>query len=145
MAYTIVKSDDVWVSPIKDRPGALGDAMTTLAEAGVNLEFVLARRAPDKPGKGVVFAAPIKGAKQCAAAKKAGFHKSKSIKALRIDGPDKPGLGATITSALGEEGINLRGLSAVSIGKKCAINIAVDTPGCSTRAVHVIKKVLKIK
>lgn len=145
MAYTIVKSDDVWVASLEDHPGTLGDAMSALADCGVNLEFVLARRAPDKPGKSVVFAAPIKGTKQCAAAKKAGFRKSKSIKALRIDGPDKPGFGATVTTALGEAGINLRGLSAVSIGKKCVVNFAVDTPADSTKALRVIKKVLKIK
>jgi hypothetical protein len=70
---------DVWVAGIEDRPGGLTEKLGGLTQAGANLEFLLARRAPEQPGKAVVFAAPIKGAKQMKAAQELGFHKSTSL------------------------------------------------------------------
>jgi len=60
---------DVWVAGIEDRPGGLVEKLRGLAEAGANLEFVIARRAPERPEKAVVFATPIQGAKQTKAAR----------------------------------------------------------------------------
>ncbi len=51
---------NVWAASIKDRSGALAEKLAALAQAGANLGFVLARRAPDKPGTGVVFLTPLK-------------------------------------------------------------------------------------
>jgi len=67
MPYTI-KKVDVWAGEIADRPGGLADKLSALSDAGANFEFLISRRAPDKPGTGVVFLAPIKGAKQKGAA-----------------------------------------------------------------------------
>ena len=50
---------DTWAASMKDKSGALAAKLTALADAGVNLEFVIARRAPEKPGTGVVFVVPI--------------------------------------------------------------------------------------
>ncbi len=55
---------DVWAAGLKDKPGRMADKLAALADAGANLQFVIARRAPDKPGTGVVFVTPLKGAKQ---------------------------------------------------------------------------------
>ena len=57
MAYTI-KKVDVWAGEIADRPGGLADKLSSLSDAGTNLEFLISRRAPDKPGTGVVFSLP---------------------------------------------------------------------------------------
>ena len=130
----------VWVAGMKDVPGSLTEKLAALAEAGAQLEFVMARRAPDKPGTGVVFLAPIKGAPQIKAAKKAGLRKSKSLHALRIEGRDKPGLGAKITQALADEGISLRGLSASVIGKRFALHLALDSSADATKAARVLKR-----
>jgi len=145
MAYTVLKSDDVWITTMEDHPGALAEKLDAIAEAGGDLEFVLARRMPDHPGKGILFAAPIKGAKASSAAKKAGFHKTPDIKTVRLEGRDKPGLVAAVTGALGEAGINLRGLSAMKIGAKCVVSFAVDKAPDATKAVKVIRTLLKIK
>ena len=67
MAYTI-KKVDVWSGEIEDRPGGLAEKLASLGDAGANLEFIISRRAPDKPGTGVVFLTAIKGSKQKAAA-----------------------------------------------------------------------------
>ncbi len=52
---------DTWAAAIKDQPGALAAKFKALAAAGVNLEFVIARRSPEKRGAGVVFVTPVKG------------------------------------------------------------------------------------
>ena len=48
-----VNKVDVWVGEIGDRPGGLGEKLDALSEVGANLEFVISRRAPEKPGTGV--------------------------------------------------------------------------------------------
>jgi len=133
---------DVWVAGIEDRPGGLSGKLAPLAGAGAQLEFVLARRAPDKPGTAVVFLSPLKGAKQLKAAQRAGFHKSKSIHALRVEGADRPGAGAKITQALADKGINLRGLSAGVIGKRFVLHLALDSPADAAKAARVLKSLL---
>ena len=129
----------IWVAGMKDKPGALAEKLAGLARAGAQLEFVLARRAPEKPGTGVVFLAPLRSAKEKAAAKKLGFHKSKSLIAVRVEGADKPGLGAKITGALAEAGINLRGMSAGVIGKRFVLYVALDSDKDAGKAVRVLK------
>ena len=63
-----VERVDVWAVSIKDQPGGLAAKLAPLAEAGADLEFAVARRAPDKPGTGVVFVTPLRGDAQTAAA-----------------------------------------------------------------------------
>ena len=85
-----VERVDVWAARMKDVPGGLNAKLGPLAEAGANLEFVIARRSPEKKGTGVVFVTPIKGAAQITVAKKAGFNKTSTLHSVRIEGPDKP-------------------------------------------------------
>ncbi len=142
MAYTI-NTVDVWSGTVTDRPGGLAAKMAALSEAGANLEFVIARR--DLPGTGVLFFAPIKGTKQMRAAKKAGLAKSESLRSLRVEGPDKAGVGALITEAIAEEGINMRGLSAAALGQRAVFYFAFDNRADATKARSVLKKVLGVK
>jgi len=131
---------DVWVAAVLDRPGALAQKLHALAEAGASLDFVLARRAPEKPGKGVVFAAPIGGRRQLAAARKAGFRKSRSLCAIRVEGADRPGMGARLTEALAAAGINLRGLSAGVVSKRFVMHLALDKAADAAKATRILKK-----
>jgi len=140
MAYTITKVD-VWVGSIVDRPGGVADKLAPLAEAGARLEFLLARR--EKARKGLLFVAPIKGAKQAAAAKKAGLKKGAGVSALRIAGPDKAGLGACIGRALGDAGLNMRGISAMAVGRKSVFYVAFDKAQDAAKARRVLAKALK--
>lgn len=130
---------DTWAATITDKPGGLSAKLEALAAAGVNLEFVIARRKAEEPGKGVVFVTPIKGAAQCRAAKKAGFKKSESLHTIRVEGADKPGAGSKITQALAADGVNLRGLSAAAIGRKFIAHIAVDSAAAATKAAKVLR------
>ena len=139
MALTIDRVD-TWLSTIKDEPGSLSKKLATLAAGGVNLEFIIARRAPDKPGKGVVFVTPIKGAAQIQTAKKAAFRKTKTLQTLRVEGTNKKGIGALITAALAEAGINMRGFSAAAIGRKFVAHVALDKTADAAKARRILKK-----
>lgn len=130
---------DVWAASVKDKPGRLAEKLTTLAKAKVNLGFVIARRAPEKRGAGVVFVTPIKGAAQVRAAKKAGFVKTKSLHSVRVEGPDRRGIGAKMTKALAEAGLNLRGFSAAAVARKFVCYIALDKVADATKAVRILK------
>jgi hypothetical protein len=131
---------DTWATAIDDRPGGLADALTALAAAGANLELIIARRAPEKRGTGVVFVTPLKGAKQTKAAAAAGFRKTDSLHTLRVQGADKPGTGAKLTRALAEAGINLRGFSAAALGRQYITHLALDKAADAAKAAAVLKK-----
>ena len=130
---------DIWAGSVEDQPGGLLEKLAPLAEAGVELQYVMARRASDKPGTGVVFLTPVKGARQIQAAKKAGLHKTTSLFAVRAKGRDKPGLGAQITEALAAKDINLRGLSASVIGRQFVMYLTLDSSADATKAVRALK------
>jgi len=130
---------DTWAASIVDQPGGLAAKLKALAAAGANLEMVIARRAPEKPGTGVVFVTPIKGAKQAKAAKVAGFAKSKSLHTVRVQGPDRKGMGARMAEAIAAAGVNLRGLSAAAIGKVFVAHIAVDKASDAAKVARALK------
>lgn len=130
---------DTWAASIDDKPGALAAKLKALAAAKINLEMVIARRAPDKPGTGVVFVTPIQGGEQIAAAGAAGFRKTTSLHALRVEGADKPGQGARLAQVLADSGLNLRGLSGAAIGKKFICHIALDTEADAVKAANALK------
>ncbi|HXG50650.1 MAG TPA: ACT domain-containing protein [candidate division Zixibacteria bacterium] len=142
MAYTISKVS-VWAGEVEDRPGGLADKLTALADAGASLEFIIARRAPDKPGTGVVFLCPIKGAKQKAAAQNAGLSTSDSLHSVRVEGPDRPGLGAKMARAIADAGINLRGLSAAALGRRAVTYLAFDSAADADSAIRALRRALK--
>ena len=131
---------DVWAATIKDRPGGLAAKLDTLSGAGVDLEFIIARRAPEKPGTGVAFVTPIRGAKQLKAARKAGFKKTSSLHGLRIAAGNKPGLGAKLMGVLADAGINLRGLSGAAIGSRAIFHAAFDSAADTGKALRLLKK-----
>lgn len=136
-----VRRVNVWAAGIEDQPGGLAKKLSALAEAGCDLEFVIARRAPDKPGKGVLFLTPVTGQRQIRAARKLGFLRTKSLHSLRVEGSDKPGAGARVTGALAEAGVNLRGLSAAVVGRKFILYVALDTAKEAARATRILKRV----
>ena len=140
MAVEIAKVD-VYAGEIEDRPGGLAEKLQILAAAGANLEFVIARRQHgehEQGGKGLVFVAPIKGAKQTGAAKKAGLSKT-HLHSLRVMGANKAGMGAKIGRLLADAGINMRGLSAAAIGNKAVVYFAFDSEADTKKAATVLK------
>ena len=142
MPYSIRKVD-VWAGEIDDRPGGLADKLEALAKAGASLELIVSRRAPDKPGKGVVFLTPVRGAKQTGAAINAGLGTTGSLHSVRVEGPDRPGLGTKMARALADAGINLRGLSAAALGRKSVAYFAFDSADDAANAIKLLRKALK--
>jgi hypothetical protein len=131
---------DTWKATLHDKPGELAGKLSALAKAGINLEFVIARRSPEKPGTGVVFVTPIEGAAKGRAAQQSGFQKTKSMHTVRIEGADRKGEGARIAQSLAEKGVNLRGFSGASINKKFVAHLAVDRSADASTALRVLKK-----
>ena len=129
---------NMWVAPIKDKVGSASAVFDTLAQAGVNIEFVIARRT-EKRGQGVVFLSPIAGPAQIRAAKKLGFRRSKSLNAIKVEGPSKRGEGARITGAVAAKGLSMRGLSAAVIGRKYVAYFAFDKSADATEAARILK------
>ena len=127
---------DVWAASIEDRPGGLAEKLGALAEAGVDLEFIIARRTPEKPGAGVVFVTPIRGPGQTRAARQAGFAKTESLHGIRVATGNKPGFGAELTRQLGDAGISLRGLSGAAIGNRAVFHLAFDSSADAGKAMR---------
>jgi hypothetical protein len=134
-----VERVETWAASLEDKPGSLTAKLEALANGGINLEFVIARRAPDRPGTGVLFVAPIQGAAGARVARKAGFAKADSLHSVRIEGPDKRGQGARIARALSDQGINLRGFSAAAIRAKFVAYIALDRGADAAKVARVLR------
>lgn len=142
MSTKIAKAD-VFVVDVVNRPGMLARVLEALHNAGANLEFVVARRVNDDTSR--VFLAPIKGAKQTRAAGDVGLRRAEGMHAIRVESPDRPGLGSRMTRAVAAAGLNIRGLSAASLGKRSVCYLAFATAEDAALAGKAIKKALSGK
>jgi hypothetical protein len=136
----IVKRVDIWAAPIKDQAGGLTRKLNGLKEAGADLDFVIARRTPEDPGKGVVFVAPLRGDREIAAAADLGFNVTRSVHSVRVDGDNRPGLAADVTGKLADAGITLRGFSAAVIGKRFIFYIGFDSKDDAKKAIEILQQ-----
>jgi len=137
----IIERVDVWAASIKDKPGGLAKVLTELREVGADLEFVLARRAPEESGTGVVFLTPLRGDAEISAAAMLGFNVTTGVQSVRVEGANEPGIAAILTEKLAAAGINLRGLSAVVIGARFILYIGLDSAAEAVEAVNILQQV----
>ena len=136
----LVERVDVWAATIPDSPGSLADVLTALRDAGADLQCIIARRAPEEPGKGVVFVTPLQGDMEISAAAQVGFNITRRHHSVRVMGPDKPGIAAVVTQRLADGGINLSGFSASVIGTQFVAYVAVDSLDDANKAMEVLAK-----
>jgi predicted amino acid-binding ACT domain protein len=136
----LVEQVDVWAAPIQDRPGAVAELLKALHQAGADLQFIIARRASDKPGTGVVFVTPLQGDREIRAASQLGFNVTQSLHSIRVMGLDRAGILAQLTRALAEGGINLRGLAASVIGSQFVAYVGVDSSEDAIKAMDVLSR-----
>jgi hypothetical protein len=129
---------DVWAAPIQDKPGGLADVLGILREAGADLKFIIARRAPDQPGQGVLFVTPLQGDGEIRAAAQVGFNVTRTLYSVRVLGRDRPGIAAELTQKLADASINLRGFSAAVIGTQFVAYLAVDSVKDATTALEIL-------
>lgn len=131
----------VWSAELDDRPGAAAEKLRQLAGVKADLQFVMGRRSPENPGRGLLTVAPIRGRQQEEAAKSAGFVESTDLVAVRVEGTNKPGLGSQITEALSDAEVNLAGLNAVVTGKKFAAFVAFDSSGDAEKGLKILRRI----
>ncbi|MGF6507521.1 ACT domain-containing protein [Paraburkholderia sp. 32] len=135
-----VERVEVWAATIDDKPGGLAKVLSVLRDAGVDLQFVVARRTPEAAGKGVVFVAPLEGESAIRAATQAGFSVSPSLHSVRVMGLDQLGIIAQLTQMLAEGGINLRGVSAAVLGTQFIAYLAVDSLDDAEKAIDLLQR-----
>lgn len=133
----IVEREDVWAASIEDKPGGLANKLAGLAEAGADLDFIIARRCNDKPGTGVVFVTPLRGDREVSAATDLGFATTSHLHSVRVEGANEPGIAAKLTQKIAKAGINLRGLSAAVIGTRFVMHLGLDSD-------EDVKKVIRL-
>ncbi|KAK43965.1 MULTISPECIES: ACT domain-containing protein [Caballeronia] len=135
-----VERVDVWAATIDDKPGGLAQVLNALRDAGVDLQFVVARRTPEASGKGVVFVAPLQGESEIRAATQAGFSVTPSLHSVRVMGMDQLGIVARVTQMLADGGVNLRGVSAAVLGSQFIAYIAVDSLEDTETAMDILQR-----
>lgn len=124
MSLKIAKVE-VWAADIRNRPGMLARVLEALTNAGAQLEFIVARRVTDNTSR--VFVAPLRSKKERSAAADVGMTQAKGLHTIRIEAPDRIGLAAEISRAVADAGVNIRGVSAATIGKKSVIYMGFAT------------------
>lgn len=125
MSYDISRVE-VWSGEVQDRRGALADMLKQVLDAGADLDFIIARPSPVKPNTGILYLAPLEGEAQLGAAQSAGLHPSSHIEALRVEGPDRPGLAEQITRTIAEGGINVSGFTGGRMADRCVMYIRFE-------------------
>jgi hypothetical protein len=123
----LVQEEDVWAASVDDKAGVLGAKLSALAGAGADLDFIIVRRAPEKPGTGVVFVTPLRGDREIQAAASVGFAVTSTLRSVRVEGPNEPGVAAKVATAVGDAGISMRGFSAAVLGTRYVVHIGVDS------------------
>ena len=135
-----VERVDVWAATIEDKPGGLAQVLSALRDAAVDLQFVVARRTPEAPDKGVVFVAPLQGEREIRAATQVGFSITTSLYSVRVMGLDHLGAIAQRTQMLADGGINLRGVSAAVLGTQFIAYLAIDSLDDAEKAVDILQR-----
>jgi len=136
----IVELEEVWAASLEDKPGALANKLTGMAEAGADLDFVIARRAPDKPGTAVVFVTPLRGDAEIEAASELGFAATNRLHSVRVEGRNERGIAGKLTQKVADAGLNLRGFSGAVIGTQFVLHLAFDTAETAQKAVALLRQ-----
>lgn len=142
MAFT-VRAVEVFVADVRNRPGMLARVLEALRNAQANLEFVIARRITEDTSR--IFVAPLKGIAQRRAAADVGMVPAVGLHTVRIEGPDRAGLAADLSRALAAAEINLRGMSAATIGRKSVIYLAFESQPDADQGTRVVRAALRRK
>lgn len=131
---------DIWAGQLEDRPGALASKLANIIMiAAANLEFIVARPARDRPGRGVLYLAPLSGPEQTRAAEESGLHRADSMYVVRLSGPDRSGLAAGIAGTLAQADLNIVGVSAAAVDGRVLMYLRFATEQEAVAAVDVLK------
>jgi len=140
MSNVMAECVDVWAASIPDEPGSLAKILGGLRDAGADLDLIIARRAPEKPGTGVVFLAPLRGDEEVAAAATLGFNATSSVHTVRVEQDNQPGVAAALTEKLASAGINLHGLTAAVMGTRFIMYIGLNNAADAARVLDILRR-----
>jgi len=143
MAVT-VKKIVLWRKEIENRTGILANALAPLANAGTDIQVVMAYRFPRQESKAAIELYPVTGRKAVTAANEAGFSAS-AIPALLVEGDNRAGLGYTTAQAIADAGINMDFVVAQVIGKKYSAIFGFESEADATKGAAEIKKAAAAK
>jgi predicted amino acid-binding ACT domain protein len=135
-----ISTVEVWAGDIRDQAGSLAGVLERVADSGASVDCVIARRHPDRAGEGDVFISTSKSRKQNGA-ESAGLAHADNLATIRVEGSDKQGLGAKMMRAIADTGVNVRGVSAMTMGGKFVAYIGFDNEEDAQRATAAIKSV----
>jgi glycine cleavage system regulatory protein len=128
----------VWAGEVADQAGGVASKLALLAQANANLEFILTKRQPDKPGTGILYVAPVTGPLQVRAAKAAGMQETQAPVVLRVEGDNEAGLAHRLTQQWALAGISMQELTMAVIGGKFVGYAAFDTVNDANRAAAIL-------
>lgn len=128
----------VWACEVADQAGGVAGQLAILAQANANLEFILTRRLPDRPGKGILYVAPVTGPSQVRAARAAGLSETHDPVVLRVEGDNEAGLAHRLTQQWALANISLQGLTMAVMGNKFVGFAAFDSVTDANRAAQIL-------
>lgn len=118
---------EVWTTDIDDKPGAVARTLRAIADYGADLDYVTARRDPQRPGKGRLLVSPLHGQEQIGNADQVGLRLASDLPTLRLEGTDSPGAGAKLAKTIADAGVNLNELSAAVYGHQFVCYATFDS------------------
>ena len=128
----------VWSCEIADQAGGTASKLAVLAQAGANLEYIFTRRQLEKPGTGILLAAPITGAAQVRAARSAGLAETQDPVVMHFEGDNQAGLAHRLTQQWALAGINLQGMTMSVLANRFVGYAAFDTVADANRAAQIL-------
>src|SRR5262249_3615592 len=128
----------VWAGEVADDVGGAAAKLSFLAQAGANLEFIYTQRLLTKPGRGVLYVAPVTGPTQVRAAKAAGLAETDHPVVRRIEGDNEAGLAHKLTQQWALAGISLQGLTMAVLNNKFVGYAAFDSVADANRAAQIL-------
>ncbi|PTY08871.1 hypothetical protein DB347_04685 [Opitutaceae bacterium EW11] len=131
---------DMWAAEIDDQAGGLAHTLRAITERGVDLDYVMARREADTPGKGRVLVSPISGRDQLENAEAAGIRRATDVAVLKIEGNDDAGMGARLCETIAGTGASMNALSASVVGNRFVCYAAFDSEADRAKAETALKE-----
>ena len=130
-----VKKTSLWRKEVDNRPGALARSLEPLADAGADLEILMAYSMGQNAA---IEVAPITGKRNTATAERAGFAEAR-VPAVVVSGDNRAGLGHAFSRAIAEAGINVSFVVAHVVGSRFSSVFGFDSEADADRAIPLLK------
>jgi hypothetical protein len=131
----------VWACEVTDEPGGVAGKLALLDKADADLDYVYTQRLADKPGRGMLFVAPIVGLEQHKAAKSAGMHEVNDPIVMRVEGDNTAGLAHRLKHEWATANINLHGAILAVLGPKFLGYITFDSVEDANKAARILAEI----